>query len=239
LLTFVMRFGFGYRIRNVRELRRRYREIRSEHPGPILICGNHLTMIDSALITWALGSSSFYIRHFSALPWNLPERRNFASIGVNRVLVYLLKCIPIVRGGKRAEIGHALESVEHLLSIGEPVMIFPEAGRSRTGRVSTEAPAHGVGRVVSATPGCKVLCVYLRGDAQDTWSSMPARGDTFTIQLSLLTPSSELTGMRRSRAIAQQVIAEIAALEERYLAEYAPRWAQEPVITSASLSEHP
>ena len=55
-------------------------------------------MIDSALVAWALGSPLFYLRHFGALPWNVPERRHFASNAFARVAVYVLKCIPIERG---------------------------------------------------------------------------------------------------------------------------------------------
>jgi hypothetical protein len=153
---------------------------------------------------------------YSAVPWNLPERRNFG--GALSVLVYLLKCLPIVRGGKRSDVARVLQSVEYLLSRGEPVMIFPEAGRSRTGHVSTEAPAHGVGRLLSSVEGVRVLCVYLRGDKQETWSNLPARGDVFSVELALLEPQSVHGGMRRSRDLAQQVVLKLAEMEERYFA---------------------
>ena len=69
----------GYRIEGQRAVRRAYRRIWRERTGPILICANHLTLIDSFLIGWALGSPALYLRHFAALPWNVPERRNFAG----------------------------------------------------------------------------------------------------------------------------------------------------------------
>ena len=34
-----------------------------------------------------------------------------------------------------------------------------------------------MGRIVRAVPAARVLCVYLRGDAQQTWSDLPARGE--------------------------------------------------------------
>ena len=74
----ILRFGLGYRVAGLRELRREYRQIRREGDAPLLICANHLTLIDSFLIGWALGSPGWYLRHFASLPWNLPERRNFA-----------------------------------------------------------------------------------------------------------------------------------------------------------------
>lgn len=227
LLTFVMRWAFGYRIRDLHALRRQYQAlVRDGQHRPLLICGNHLTMIDSALITWALGSSAFYATHFSALAWNIPERRNFASVRALRVLVYLLKCVPIVRGGKRADVAQVLQRIEYLLGSGEPVMIFPEGGRSRTGRVDTEAPAHGVGRLISAAPNCQVLCVYLRGDHQHSWSSLPVRGETFSVALSVLQPHTQHSGMRASRDYAHQVAEHLAEMEGRYFAERQPRGAQ-------------
>src|SRR5690606_18758161 len=97
-----------------------------------------LTMIDSALVAWALGSPLDYLRDFAALPWNLPERRHFASRGWRRALVWLLKCVPIERG-RRADVGRVLERAAWLLAQGESVLVFPEGGRSRTGRVRTDA----------------------------------------------------------------------------------------------------
>jgi 1-acyl-sn-glycerol-3-phosphate acyltransferase len=215
LLTFAMRWLWGYRIRGVRELRRRVRELRAEG-RPLLICSNHLTMIDSALIVWALGSSGYYATHYSALPWNLPERRNFG--GAVAMLVYLLKCLPIVRGGSRRDIADILHGVEYVMARGEPVMIFPESGRSRTGRVNPESPALAVGRLISSVPGCRVLCVYLRGDRQVTWSNLPARGDTFSVELAVFEPVSTVSGLRRSRDLTQQVIQRLTEMEEAYFA---------------------
>ena len=53
-MAFMLRFGLRYRIRNAAELRSRYRALVRESEGPVLICANHLTMIDSALVAWAL-----------------------------------------------------------------------------------------------------------------------------------------------------------------------------------------
>ncbi len=41
-------------------------------------------------------------------------------------------------------------------------MIFPEGGRTRTGRVDTEGFSYGVGRFVKEFPDLKVMCLYLR-----------------------------------------------------------------------------
>jgi len=52
----VMYAGMGWRIENVRELRERYRRLRAESRAPLLVCANHLTLVDSFLVAWALGS---------------------------------------------------------------------------------------------------------------------------------------------------------------------------------------
>ncbi len=82
-----------------------------------------------------------------------------------------------------------------------------------------DAIAHGVGRLLGSVSGCRALCVYLRGDAQATWSTMPARGDTFHVDFCVLAPTSPHRGLRRSRDLAQQVVAQLQRMEESYLAD--------------------
>src|SRR5882724_5571872 len=170
----LMRLGFAWRIEGVAAARREYRTLRRS-AGPLLVCANHLTLVDSALIAWALGSPGWFLAHYAALPWNVPERQNFASSLVSRVLVYVMKCVPITRGGDRAEVGRVLACLVHLLERGDVVLIFPEGGRSRGGAVELDSAAYGVGRVIAELPGCRVLCVYLRGEHQDGCSDLPAR----------------------------------------------------------------
>ena len=76
------------RLANVTEARRLYRSLLAESDAPLLICANHLTLIDSAMIGWALAAPTFYLRHPSAVPWNVPEWRNFASTWPRKVLAY-------------------------------------------------------------------------------------------------------------------------------------------------------
>ena len=75
----VLRFGLGWRIEGADEARRAYRRLRSESAGPLLVCANHLTMVDSFAVAWALGSSPWFVARFDSLPWNVPERENFAE----------------------------------------------------------------------------------------------------------------------------------------------------------------
>ena len=47
----------------------------------------------------------------------------------------------------------ALDQVAYLLGRGQSVLIFPEGGRSRVGRVDTENFMYGVGRMMQESPG--------------------------------------------------------------------------------------
>jgi 1-acyl-sn-glycerol-3-phosphate acyltransferase len=210
-----MRFGLGWRIEGMVEARRTYRAL-WRTGTPLLVCANHLTLVDSALVAWALGSPGWFLAHYGALPWNVPERRNFASSLVSRLLVYLMKCVPITRGGDRTEIGRVLVRLQHLLERGEVILVFPEGGRSRSGVVEAEKAAYGVGRLIAALPACQVLCVYLRGDCQDTFSDLPARGERFRVRVAGFRPISALQGMGRARDLAQQVAQRLATLEQEH-----------------------
>jgi 1-acyl-sn-glycerol-3-phosphate acyltransferase len=212
----MMRLFFRYRIANVVELREQYRRIRAQSDAPMLICANHLTLVDSFVIGWALGSNAYWLRHPDELPWNTPEATNFGRTWIARSLIFLAKCIPITRGGAREDVGGVLERVKYLLGRGETALLFPEAGRSRSGRVEEAAAAWGVGRIVGATPGCRVLCVYSRGRQQVTWADFPAKGDTMDVQLACIEPKSDAKGVRRSRDIAQQIVRQIVRMEEDY-----------------------
>lgn len=211
------RFVRGYRIRELAHVRSEYARVRRESDRPLLLCANHLTLIDSFLIGWALRSPWGYLVDFDSFAWNTPERTNFAGTRFHSVLVYLAKCIPITRGGKREDTGAVLDRVAYLLERGEVALLFPEGGRSRTGRVELEAGgAWGVGRIVGATPDCRVLCIYMRGDAQETWSAFPAKGEVMTIELALIEPKSDERGARRSRDLAQQIVSKLAEMEQEY-----------------------
>jgi len=216
--AFAMRYVMRYRIKDATRLRRRFRALIRESDGPILICANHLTMVDSLLVAWALGGSWWYLFNYRWLPWNLPEYRNFASFWLNRAAVWVTKCISIKRGGRRQEVSGVLKRVKYLLSRGETALIFAESGRSRTGRIQLDTLAHGMGRIVSSVRGCRALVVYLRGDRQLTWSTVPAAGDSFYVDFELFLPHSQRTGMRRSREVAQQIADRLVQMEEKYFA---------------------
>jgi 1-acyl-sn-glycerol-3-phosphate acyltransferase len=155
---------------------------------------------------------------YRGLPWNAPEQSRVESSWLWRVLAYLVKCVPVPRGGQRQAVARVLDRLRHLMRSGEVVLMFPEGGRSRSGRVDTETIAHGVGRLIKDVGGCRVLCVYMRGDAQATWSNLPAVGDTFTIATRLVEPRTDLRGLRASRDLAAQVVDQLAEMERAYWA---------------------
>jgi len=218
---FVLSVIMRYRIRDVRDLRRRFRTLVKETDKPIVICPNHLTMVDSALVTWALGGPWWLVFHYRWVPWNLPEYHNFASVWVSRAAAWATKCIPIVRGGERNQVSKVLKRIQHVVSRGDTAIIFAEGGRSRTGRIQMETIAHGMGRIINSIPDCHALCVYLRGDRQDRWSTIPKRGDSFYVDFEFFRPESENSGMRRSRDFAMQIADRLVQLEEKYFARQA------------------
>lgn len=212
----LLRFGLGYRIRNVRALRRRYRSFLRRGEGGVLVCANHLTMIDSALIAWGLGGSAWYVAHYRHFPWNLPEHRNFAFNVFARAAAWIAKCIPVVRRGSRKEVSDVMERVRYLLERGHSVLIFPEGGRSRSGRVELESVTYGVGRLLASVPDARTVSVYLRGDRQESWSTIPERGDTFYLDFEPTEPDSPYTGLREARHLSRQIIGTLKGMEERY-----------------------
>lgn len=212
----VMRFWMGWRIEGLDVLRAQYRQAREAPATPLLVCANHLTMVDSGLIAWALGSPASFARSPASLPWNLPDRANFAGGGWQRALVYVLKCLPIPRGGDRGEVAATLQRLAWLLRHGDVGLVFPEGGRSRSGRVDRNVTTYGVGRILGIVPGCRVLCVYLRGEGQASYSRLPARGERFRVLVELFEPKSDLTGLRRSLDLTRQVVGRLADLETRF-----------------------
>lgn len=212
----LMRWRFGYRVEDVKRVRQEYKRVRDAADTPLLLCANHLTLVDSFLIAWALRGPLAYVVDYDSLPWNTPEETNFATTPLRRVLVYLGKCIPIRRGGDRQDVARVLARISHALQRREVALLFPEGGRSRSGRVEESAAAWGVGRIVGGIEGCRVLCVYLRGRQQENWSDYPTHGDSIHVDITCIEPKSDHKGARKSRDIAQQIVGQLMRMEEAY-----------------------
>jgi len=215
-----MRFVRGYSIPGLQAFRAELGRRLGSFRGPVLICANHLTAIDSVVLVWALGSGMRYWRHDREFAWNLPERRRLGDGLPLRAACYLGKCIPILRQGPPEQTARTMDTVRQLLAEGHRIMVFPEGTRSRTGRVDTQNFAYGVGKLVQDVPGTRVLCLYLRGRGQETWSDLPRRGETFDLLLDVLEPTSPSTGMRGARDISRTIVERLAQMEEEWLAAH-------------------
>lgn len=223
-LYFLLARIFFYRVYNLKEIRRQCAEEMSRHKGSWIICANHLTMVDSFLLTYAIFSFTSYLKDYKKLPWNLPERSNFQRNIVLTVLCYLSKCIPVDRGGPREKTKKMLDKCIYLLRRSQTIMIFPEGGRSRTGRVDKEGFSYGVGRFIQDVDDCKVMCVYMRGDKQVGYGSIPVWGEKFYAQVEVFTPERVAAGgLRAQREYASQIIDRLAQMEEKYFALHRQR----------------
>ena len=207
----------GYRVRNLKKLRREFARQIKKHEGPWIICANHLTLIDSLLLAYSTISLYNHIRHYRVIPWNMPEQDNFQRNILLILFCYLGKCIPVNRGGDRKEMKKALDKCAYVLSEKQNLMVFPEGTRSRTGLVDTENFSYGVGRFIKDVPDCKVMCIYLRGDRQANYGAIPKFGERFTAMISVFKPQrTELAGPRAQKHYAEQVIKKLAKMEDEH-----------------------
>jgi 1-acyl-sn-glycerol-3-phosphate acyltransferase len=208
-----------YRIRDLKRLRSEVARLHKEHEGPWLICPNHLTMIDSVVISYGMASLGGHILRFRRVPWNLPERKNFQRNIFLTVLCYLAKCLPVNRGGSREELQRLLDKCRRVLDWKQSLLVFPEGGRSRTGRINQENFSYSVGRFVDENPNCRVMLVYLRGDGQETYGSMPRFGEHFTMNVEQFDPGREEGGgLRLQREYARRIVERLAGMEDEYFA---------------------
>lgn len=211
-----------YRVPQIQKVRAEFQKLRKEADAPLVICANHLTVIDSLLIMWALAPGWRCFLNGTLMPWNLPDKKNFSGNVYIRFLCYIGRCIPIIRQGPREETKRVMGKINLLLHKGHSILLFPEGGRSRVGRVDTENFSYGVGNILQDYPKAKVLCVFLRGKYQKEFSDFPQVRDEFYIDLRLCQPVSESVGMRGARDLATQVVQNLAQMERKYFALQSP-----------------
>jgi 1-acyl-sn-glycerol-3-phosphate acyltransferase len=206
----------GYRVNDLQAIRQKVKNMMRDHTGPWLICANHLTLIDSVILAYAMMPGYKYILNYRLLPWNVPEKMNFNRNFLVGLACFLTKCIPITRGGDRDDIKSTMAKCTYLLNKKENLMIFPEGTRSRLGRVNTEEHPYGVGRFICHLPDCRVMCIYLRGKGQKTFSNFPKFGETFTMVVEECHPKSQLKGLRAQKDCSEQVIRHLSKMETVY-----------------------
>jgi 1-acyl-sn-glycerol-3-phosphate acyltransferase len=184
--------------------------------GPLLICANHITLADSLIVQWAIAPGwqlPFRRRRFI---WNLPDRHNISANWLLRTIGYVGKCIPVLRQGPPEEARRTLDKVAFLLARGQSVLVFPEGGRTRIGRVDPDRVMYGVGRMLQEAPGASVLCVYARGLRQRAYSDYPAPGERFFVRLSALAPTTRFRGIRADRDLSMQIVGRLIEMEQDY-----------------------
>ncbi|MBX7136839.1 MAG: 1-acyl-sn-glycerol-3-phosphate acyltransferase [Oligoflexia bacterium] len=227
LIVAIIRYHAKLKIRNHAELRRQFLEICRDQ-RPLVICANHLTIMDSVVLHWALASMPRYFWNYRLFSWNVPAVENATKYLSWRIITALSKCLAIDRAGNAEHHDDMLQQISFLVSRGELVTIFPEGTRSRTGRVEVETGTYGIGKIVRSIPGCRVLCIYMRGDGQFAYSTFPRLNETFTIKLKTIEPISSHRGLRAVRDCAQQVMLTIGQMEQEYFLahpEFSPAFA--------------
>lgn len=219
----IARLHFRYRLpRDIGELRRRLWTELDAHDGPVIWAANHLTLIDSFLIYWAvvpwyrIGTDRF-------TPWSTPEYTNYYRLGgplqsaCVRGLLYLCRCIPFLRGGEDAASEawrqKAFEKCDWVLDHGGSIFVYPEAGRARTGWFERRRPKDFLGRLALANPKAKFLCVYLRGDRQIGTTVAPARGELLRAAFAVMDGARPLEG---PRDVSQRLFDKLAELQEEW-----------------------
>jgi 1-acyl-sn-glycerol-3-phosphate acyltransferase len=203
----------GYRMADLRAAREAFDAEAGRERGPLLICANHLTLIDSLFIQWAMSSAWRLMVRPDLFTWNLPDRQNISKRWWMRLLGYVGKCVPVIRKATPEETRRTLDRVAFLLSRGQSVLVFPEGGRSRVGRVDTESFSYGVGRMLQETPAARVLCVFLRGRGQAAYSDYPRRDETFVVRFRRIAPATSSQGLRGARDLATQIVRQLSEME--------------------------
>ena len=218
----LLRGFLGYRWENLKEFRSKVQALPHKQEGPVILCPNHLTMIDSLLLIWAMTPAWRALAKPRMFPWNTPEKKNFAHNPVLRFFCYIGKCLPVVRQGPADKTRAFMDKIRVLLKKGQSLMMFPEGARSTSGRVDTQNFAYGVGKIIDdiRKDGLKpkVLCLYLRGHQQTGKSSVPRRRNRFFIDAEVVEPTTPHSGLRAARDLATQIIQRLAGMEQAYFA---------------------
>jgi 1-acyl-sn-glycerol-3-phosphate acyltransferase len=222
LLTYYGLLGWlrcrGYRVPDLSRLRAEFAALERDRRKGLLVCANHLTLIDSLIIQWALAPGWRLLVRPRWFIWNLPDRNNISASWHLRTRGYVGKCIPVVRKGTAEEARQTLDKVAFLLSRGQSVLIFPEGGRSRVGHVDLERVMYSVGRMLQEAPGTRVLCVFARGVGQHDCSDYPRPGEEFFVRVEACAPTTAFKGLRADRDLAMQIVGRLGQMEQEYFA---------------------
>ncbi|MCM8819322.1 MAG: 1-acyl-sn-glycerol-3-phosphate acyltransferase [Candidatus Omnitrophica bacterium] len=217
VVVIFLKFYYKFSIINHSQHKKYFRNL-VRNKKPLLICSNHLTMIDSVILQYAFGSYFYYLFHFRNFIWNVPAKEVFAKNVFLNVFLFLTKCIPIDRKGSPEYHEFILNQIQYILLLKDPFLIFPEGGRSRKGIFDLENITYGVGRILFQLPNTQVLCVYLRGDKQKHYTNFPEKNSKFYIKYRLIQPKTKHTKrILAEKDLTLQIGKTIKELEEEYL----------------------
>ena len=216
IILFLFQFIFKYKIDGLSEVRKKYKKILKNAKGSIILCTNHLTLIDSIVQFIVLNSITGYLLNFSSMPWNLPEKTNFYHKLSWRTLCYLGKCIPVQRMSDLKTRKKTIEKMQYVLEKGDVLSIFPEGKRSRNGLIDDSDFSYGAGDLLKNLEHPTVICTYLRGRNKGGFGKYPAKGELFYIDMESFVPISESTGLRRVKDLSTQIITKLKIMENKY-----------------------
>ena len=216
LLILFFKFVLGYKINNIKETRKHYKKIRKNTKLPLLICSNHLTLIDSLIIHWALASTWHYTISFKDLAWSIPDIVTSGRTIFTRAVSYIGKCIPIDRMGPPEHHKNVIKTILFILRLKHPVHIFPEGGRSRYPFIKPNDSRYGVGKIIQNLDRCNVLAVYMRGSRQKKYSDYPKKNNTFTLFFDIFEPKIKHYGLAEQRDVTLDIMDRLKKMEEEF-----------------------
>ena len=216
LMNYMVFGKFKLRFEDIKEVRSTYRKMLSEGKGPILLCSNHLTYVDSVIQSVFLASIIGHLFKFSQLAWHLPEKSNFAHNFKWRTLCYLGKCIPVIRSGSREETKRVMQKMLYVLDRGDVISIFPEGTRSRSGLIDDENFSYGVGQILKHYDHSRILCIYMRDKNDGGFAKFPKKDADYYFKLEMFNPTSELKGNRKAKDLSTQVVKKLKEMEDQF-----------------------
>lgn len=217
VIILLLKMHARYKIADHKKIREKFKDL-TKDKKPLIICANHLTLIDSIIIIWALASTTRYFFNYQLFSWNLPAVENTKKRFSWRVVTFLSKCLLIDRRGGASHTDSILNTVQQALRSNDTITIFPEGTRSRTGRFNSKEISYGVGYLLQDVPDANALCIYLRGRKQESYSDFPAKGEIFDLDMRLVKPSSFNVGLRGAKDLSMQIGETILKMEEEYFA---------------------
>ncbi len=216
VFVYAFHFTFKFHVKNMKDIRRRYRDLMASAKGPVILCSNHLTMIDSVLQTIILAPLRDYFLHYDRMPWNLPEAKNVEGRYAFRVITFLGKCFYIRRMADPKTSRKSVAKMNYVLARGDVLSIFPEGRRSRDGIIDDQNISYGVGQLLKDKSQATVICLYLRGKNHGRFGDFPQKNDELYVQIDAITLHSTLNGLRRVRDLSEQVIAKLKDMEKDF-----------------------